>query len=83
MPERLGDQVQFEDGEVANSALDPRHVGPIEPSSIGQCLLRQAAVLAKFSHTPPQGTQKRLGTPGRRFRHSPMLRACGLSVHGL
>ena len=83
MPERLGDQVQLQDGNVTNASLDPGHVGPIEPGSIGECLLRPAAVLAKFSHTSPQGTEERLGASGGRFRHSPMLRACGLSVHGL
>ena len=83
MPEGLGDQVQFQDGDIANAAFDPGHVGSIDAGGIGQHLLRPATLLAEFAHTPAQRAKERLWARGRRFRHPAMLLACGLSVHGL
>ena len=62
----LGDR---EDRDVADAALNPRHVGPVEMSLISQSLLRPGLAAAEFTDPLSHLHQERV----RSVRHPVMV----------
>ena len=77
--ERLGQVSEVEDGEVADSALDPGQVDPIYATSLRQGFLGHTALMPHVADAHPHSSQERRD---RVLRHGGMV-ARRLVAYGL
>lgn len=65
----FGNGLKLQNGEIPNSAFDPRHVRPVEPRGVSQGLLGEAT----RSPGSPDSIPNLAEQGWRGFGHAPML----------
>ena len=72
--EGFRDLGEAEDRDIAHAALDPGHVGPVDPGLVGKRFLRPAFLLPEAADPGAEGLEEGM----ERLPHAPMLGRCGL-----